>query len=222
MFLEIPDLLAPAETARLVAIARQGRFVDGRISNPHSQVKNNLHHDRADPAFTEASKVLANALMRSEAFRAFALPRRLASPTLTKHGPGMAYGVHCDSASIMAEPRPLRSDLSCTVFLAEPSTYEGGELVIHLGTRPVPFKGAAGSCLVYPSTTLHEVREVSSGERMVGITFIESQIADGGRRELLYELSEVAALEGLKMSWTGRTRLGAVASNLKRMWSEPA
>ena len=86
----------------------------------------------------------------------------------------------------------------------------------------MPFKGASGSCLVYPSTTLHEVRPVTSGERIVGITFIESLIADGARRELLYELNEVAAVEGTKMSWAGRTRLGAVSSNLQRMWSEPA
>jgi PKHD-type hydroxylase len=205
-----------------VEIARAGKFVDGRISNPHSQVKKNLHHDQADPGYAAATKLLADALMRSEPFRLFAFPRRLASPTLTKHGEGMAYGVHCDVASMMVGQRPLRSDLSCTIFLADPAAYGGGELVIHLGTRPIPFKGAPGSCLIYPSTTLHEVRPVTSGERIVGITFIESQIADGARRELLYELNEVAALEGLKMSWSGRTRLSAVSSNLQRMWSEPA
>ena len=222
MFLEIPDLLTPAETARLVAIAKAGKFVDGRISNPHSEVKKNLHHDQSDPGYAQASKLLADGLMRSEAFRRFALPRRLASPTLTKHAPGMAYGVHCDSPSIMAGQKPLRSDLSCTVFLSDPQTYGDGELAVYLGTRQVAFKGAPGSCLIYPSTTLHEVRPVGSGERIVGITFIESQIADGARRELLYEINEVAALEGLKMSWQGRTRLGAVSSNLQRMWSEPA
>ncbi len=205
-----------------MALARAARFVDGRVSNPHSQVKNNLHHGRADPAFAGASKVLAEALMRSERFRGAAFPRRLAPPTLTTHGPGMAYGVHCGTASMAAGQRPLRSDLSCTVFLSDPATYEGGELAVCLGTRPVVFKGAAGSCRVHPSTTLHEVREVASGERIVGITFVESRIADGARRKLLDESNEVAAVEGVKMSWAGRTRLGAVASNLQRMWPEPA
>jgi PKHD-type hydroxylase len=69
--------------------------------------------------------------------------------------------------------------------------------------------------------TLHEVRPVTSGERLCGITFVESRIPDPMKRELLYELNEVAALEGLKMSWEGRTRLSGVSNNLMRMWGEP-
>ena len=220
MFLEIAELLTPPELARLRAIASAGRFVDGRISNPHSIVKKNLHHDRGDAKFGEASHLLAQALHRSEPFRLFAFPRRFAAPTLTKHGPGMAYGAHCDAAQIMSGQAPIRTDLSCTIFLADPDAYQGGELVVHLGTRSVPFKGAAGSALIYPSTTLHEVSEVTAGERLVGITFIESLVPDPAAREMIYELGEVSALEGLKMSWEGRARLDAVVNNLKRKWME--
>jgi PKHD-type hydroxylase len=83
----------------------------------------------------------------------------------------------------------------------------------------VAFKLRPGSAVVYPSTTLHEVTPVTAGERLVGITFIESQIADPAYRELLFELDEVAALEGNNMSWENRTRLQYVRTNLKRIWS---
>ena len=114
----------------------------------------------------------------------------------------------------------LRSDLSSTVFIADPAAYQGGELVIYLGTQPVVMKGQAGSAVVYPSTTLHEVRPVTAGVRLVAVTFIESLIRDEAQRTLMYELNEVAVLEGLKMSWQNRVRLESVRFNLMRMWSE--
>ena len=80
--------------------------------------------------------------------------------------------------------------------------------------------GAAGSAVVYPSSTLHEVRPVTSGERLVGITFIESMVPDPAHRDLLYQLDEVAALEGFNISWENRTRLQYVRNNLRRMWGE--
>ena len=132
----------------------------------------------------------------------------------------MKYGAHSDSAYIAAPPgRPLRSDISVTVFFNDPSTYEGGELSIRLGNRTILAKGEAGAAFVYPSTTLHEVLPVRTGERLVSITFVQSMIADETKRTLLYELNEVAALEGLKMSWNNRVRLGTVRNNLLRQWS---
>ena len=141
---------------------------------------------------------------------------------MTKRRPGMAYGAHYDAAFIPLAPRPLRLDLSCTVFISDPATYEGGELHLHLGDGGMAFRGAPGSAVVYPSTTLHEVRPVTVGERVVAITLIESRVANPLHRELLYSLNEVQALERLAMSWEGRTRLNGVYSNLERLWCEPA
>ena len=106
----------------------------------------------------------------------------------------------------------LRSDLSCTIFLNDPASYEGGALRIQLGTREERFRGAPGSAIVYPSTTMHEVEAVTKGERFVAITFIQSRIADGFRRELLYELNEVAALEGLGMAPENFARLQLIGA----------
>jgi PKHD-type hydroxylase len=96
----------------------------------------------------------------------------------------------------------------------------GGELSIRLGARTVEFKGKAGTAVVYPSNTLHEVKPVTRGERLVGLTFIESMVPDAVHRDLLYELNEVAALEGFNISQENRTRLEYVRNYLRRMWGE--
>lgn len=218
MFKEIPDLLTPAQVAELTRIAAAGRFVDGRISNPHSKVKNNLHlHD--DTAFQKSSQLLTQALLTHEDFRNFAFPVAITPPLMTRYAKGMRYGVHPDAAFIRLPTASIRSDLSCTIFLNDPASYEGGTLRIHLGTRDLRFKGAPGSAIIYPSNQLHEVEEVTSGERLVAIAFIQSQVFDTYHRELLYELNEVAALEGLKMSFENYTRLQLVQQNLLRLWS---
>jgi len=220
MFLEIKGLLTQAEVVRLTALSREVKFVEGRISNPANTSKDNLQADLGDPKYQESTDIVAAAFARSREFNDFAMPKRIAPPLLCRYEPGMKYGAHADAALIPLGDNPLRSDISCTVFIAEPSTYEGGELVTHLGTRPVVFKGEPGDAIVYPSTMLHEVKPVRSGQRLVSITFIESRIADEHRRNQLYELNEIGALEGLKMSWQNRVRLELVRQNLLRMWAD--
>jgi PKHD-type hydroxylase len=110
--------------------------------------------------------------------------------------------------------------LSCTIFLASPESYDGGELVTHLGSRTVSIKLPVGGAVIYPSDMLHEVTPVTRGDRLVGLTFIESRIASTANRELLYEINEIAALEGFNMSWESRTRLQRVQSNLLRLWAD--
>ena len=220
MFLEIPELLSPQEIERLREIGRIGAFIDGRATNPHSQVKKNLHQDLADPLATEVGRTLQMALSRHEGFRNFTFARTMANPNLTIHRPGMHYGLHSDAPFLPLGPRPLRADISCTIFLNPPESYEGGELSVHLGGREVMFKLKPGQAVLYPSNTLHEVKPVTQGERLCGITFIESRIPDARNRELLYDLNEVAALEGFNMSWENRTRLNYVFNSLQRMWGE--
>lgn len=220
MFLELKGFLTPEEVARLAVLGRELKFVDGKASNPANHTKDNLQADKADPRFGESVQIVGNAFARSAEFRDFAFPRRIAPPLLARYEPGMKYGAHADAAHMQVANALLQSDLSATVFIADPSTYEGGELVIHVGTRPVVVKGVPGEAIVYPSSMVHEVRPVRSGTRLVSITFIESQISDEHRRTQLYELGEVAALEGLNMRWENRVRLEAVRQNLIRMWTK--
>jgi len=219
MFLEIQDFLTPAEVARLVELAGKLHFVDGRISNPANIAKNNLQADHADPGYAESSALVAGAFARSEAFRDFAYPTHVAPPLLARYEVGMTYGAHADTAHMRFGNEMKRSDLSATVWLLPPGSYDGGELVVHLGTQPVVIKGVPGSVIVYPSTQLHEVTAVRRGTRLVSITFIESMIPEEHLRTQLYDLSEVAALEGLNMRWENRVRLDAVRNNLLRLWS---
>lgn len=219
MLLKIRNLLAPAEVERLSGLSRELRFVDGRASNPANITKNNLQADAGDPKYTESVQIVNAALVRSREFMDFAMPRRVAPPLLCRYAPGMKYGAHADAALIPLGSSRLRSDLSCTVFINEPSTYDGGELSIVVGNQALAFKGAPGEAIIYPSTTLHEVVPVRTGQRLVSITFIESYIADQHQRMQVYELNEIAALEGANMSWESRVRLDVVRQNLMRMWS---
>lgn len=219
MFKEIPDLLTPQQVAELQSIAASGRFVDGRISNPHSQVKQNLQlHDEA--AYQKSSQLMLKAMFGHEDFRNYAFPVAILPPLLTRYNPQMRYGAHADAAYLQLGNTTLRSDLSCTIFLNDPASYEGGALRISLGSRDIRFRGAPGSAIVYPSSTLHEVEPVTRGERFVAITFIQSRIAETFRRELLYELNEVAALEGLRMDPANFTRLQLIQSQLLRYWGD--
>lgn len=221
MLFKIKGLLNPQEIARLVALSRELKFVDGQATNPANRTKDNLQADSTDPRYAESVQIVGAALARSRDFNDFALPKRIAPPLLCRYEPGMKYGAHADAAIINLASARLRSDLSCTVFIAEPSTYEGGELAIGLGNQTVPVKGAAGDAIIYPSTTLHEVVPVRSGQRLVSITFIESLIPDYHQRLQVYELNDVAAIEGPTMNWESRVRLDVVRQNLLRMWSQP-
>lgn len=219
VFLKIKNLLTAPEISRLVSLSRELKFVDGRVSNPANQTKDNLQADANDPKYAESVQVVSNAFLRSREFMDFALPKRVAPPLLCRYEPGMKYGAHADAALISLGSARIRSDLSCTVFINDPGTYDGGELAVVAGNQTIPFKCAAGEAIVYPSTALHEVVPVRSGQRLVSITFIESFIADQHQRTQVYELNEIAALEGLNMQWENRVRLDVVRQNLMRMWS---
>jgi PKHD-type hydroxylase len=215
MFKEIQNLLTADEVAALRRIASTSQFVDGRASNPHSTVKNNLQlYDKT------ASDLMGRALFGNEQFVNFAFPVILAPPMLSRYAPGMHYGQHADAAYLPLGNKPIRCDVSCTIFVSDPASYEGGALRILLGGRDLRFKGAPGSAIVYPSNMLHEVEPVTKGERLVGLTFIQSRIADATRRELLYELNEIAALEGLGMAPDNYARLQVVQRNLLHRWGD--
>ena len=219
MFIEVPDLLNAAQVQRLRDIAAQAKFVDGRISNPNNKAKNNLQLDHTESSYQESAKLMGEALVQNESVQDFTFMQKIAPPLICRYEPDMSYGIHSDNAFVNVGQTALRSDISCTIFIADPDTYEGGELTIHLGNQSVAVKGAAGSAVLYPSTTLHEVKPVRSGERLVAITFIESQIMDEQKRYLLYQLNEVAALEGYNISWDNRVLLQHISASLHRMWS---
>jgi PKHD-type hydroxylase len=212
-------LLTPAEIQELRRIAATTPFVDGKITNPHNKAKQNQQlHDAG--AYQKSAQILLQAFGRSEEFREFAFPVSIAPPLLTRYQPNMKYGAHADAAFIQLQGGAIRSDLSCTVFLNDPASYEGGALHIRLGDASIRFKLQPGETIVYPSDTLHEVEPVTKGERLVAITFIQSRVPNPFERQMLFELNEVAALEGLKMSHDNFARLQLVQANLLRYFGE--
>jgi PKHD-type hydroxylase len=219
MFLQIDNYLTPAEVQQIAELAAQAKFVAGRRSNPHNETKDNLIADPDDPMSQNAAQIALAALQRNEQSRDFAFPQRMAVPTLARYEAGMEYGPHIDAAFLPLSSQPLRTDVSCTMFISNPGDYEGGELVIYLGSEFVHIKGNAGSAVFYASTQLHQVEPVRFGSRLVMITFIESQIPDPLQREVLFALGEVRAYEGGKMDWRLRTQLEYVFANLHRMWA---
>ena len=213
------QVLTAEEILECRRIAAAVPFVDGRISNPHNKVKQNeqLH----DPdAYQKSSELLRQAMLRSPEFMEFAFPVAFAPPMMTRYKPGMKYGAHSDAAFIQLSGTTIRSDLSCTIFLNEPQDYDGGELNISLGDAKLNFKLRPGEAIVYPSDTFHQVNPVTRGERLVAITFIQSRIQDPFRRNLLFELNEVAALEGLRMDQQNFARLQLVQQQLLRHWAD--
>jgi PKHD-type hydroxylase len=219
MFLLVKDVLTAAEVDQIRQIANVIRFVDGRASNPHNTAKNNLQMDPSQPEAQRASQIAGQAIGRNEEIRNFTFFKRIASPMLSRYEVGMTYGAHADAAYLPLPNGALRSDVSATLFIGEPSGYEGGELVIHLGSESVKIKGDPGSMILYPSTTLHEVAPVTSGQRLSMFTFMESFIPNQIHRELLYSVNEVAALEGFNMKWENRMRLQFVSASLHRLWA---
>ncbi len=213
------QILDDAEIAECRRIAASAPFIDGRISNPHNLAKQNEQlHDPA--AYQKSSELLKQALTRTPEFLEFAFPVAMAPPMMTRYKPGMKYGAHADAAFIQLPGATIRSDLSCTIFLNDPADYDGGDLHLRLGDAELTFKLKPGEAIVYPSDTFHQVVPVTRGERLVAITFIQSRVQDPFRRNTLYELNEVAALEGLKMDPENYGRLQLIQQNLLRYWSD--
>jgi len=216
----LPNVLSAAELHAVRELLPQVRFADGRMTNPDSTIKQNLQAPQEDPANQRIALIARDALMRYGELRVFAQPRTMARTTVVRYEPGMNYGWHVDEALFPSTP-PIRSDLSCTVFLNDPSEYDGGELTIQLGAQELSYKLEPGSAILYPSTTIHRVTPVTRGVRIAAITWLQSWVADSNRRELLVQLEEARTLAA---SGGDRQRLQvlleSLRTNLFRMWAD--
>jgi PKHD-type hydroxylase len=223
MLLAIPGLLNPAQLDKIHEILAGAEFVDGRLSAGFAaaRVKNNLELKQDPGRIQRLVRVLMASLAHNETFRFAALPHRVADPIIARYAPGMTYGDHVDDPIMGAGGPRFRTDVSMTIFLSPPDSYEGGELTVRtpFGDRKV--KLPAGDAVIYPSSSLHGVREVTSGERLVALTWIQSYVRDAARRELLYELN--LARERLLKDAPGAETTGYVDrsyANLVRMWAD--
>lgn len=214
----LSNVLEPAELRQIEALLPQVGFADGRITNRDSTVKKNLQAPQDDPANEQIALIARAALFRHADLRTFAQPRTLARTTVARYEPGMTYGWHVDEALFASTP-PIRSDLSCTIFLNPPDAYDGGELVMQLGAQELAYKLEPGQAILYPSTTIHQVAPVTRGVRIAAITWLQSWIADAHQRELMIQLEEARARAGLADPRL-TVLLGSLRANLFRMWAD--
>lgn len=216
----LPNVLTAAELQAVRELLTQVRFGDGRVTNPDSSVKQNLQAPQEDPANARIAQIAREALVRYADVRTFAQPRSMARTTVVRYEPGMNYGWHVDEAMFPSTP-PMRSDLSCTVFLNSPGDYDGGELTIQLGAQELSYKLEAGSAILYPSTTIHRVSPVTRGVRLAAITWLQSWVADANQRELLVQIEEARALAaGGGDPARLQVLLESLRTNLFRMWAD--
>jgi len=160
---------------------------------------------------------LTNAILANQTIRSSAQPDRFARIMMNRYGEGMEYGAHVDAAYIDG----ARTDLSFTLFVSDPSDYDGGELVIDSAGAEDSIKLAAGSLVLYPSTSLHRVTKVTRGERIACIGWIKSRIRSPEDRAALFDLDRIAAdLAAAGAPGEIRDRLANVRNNLLRRWGE--
>ena len=218
----LSNVLTPAELQAVRELLPQVRFGDGRVTNPDSTVKQNLQAPQEDPANARIAQIARDAFMRHADLRIYAQPKQMARTTMVRYEPGMTYGWHVDEALFPSNP-PLRSDLSCTLFLNPPQEYDGGELTIELGAQLLTYKLEPGSAILYPSTTIHRVSPVTRGVRLAAITWLQSWIADGARRELMVQLDEARAIAAAQPGGPDlrmQVLLESLRTNLFRMWAD--
>jgi PKHD-type hydroxylase len=223
MLLTIPGLLNSAQLDKIREILAGAEFVDGRLSAGFAaaRVKNNLELKQDPDRIQHLIRIVMASLGHNETFRFAALPHRVADLIVARYAPGMTYGDHVDDPIMGAGGPRFRTDVSMTIFLNPPDSYEGGELTVRtpFGDRKV--KLPAGDAVIYPSSSLHHVAEVTAGERLVALTWIQSYVRDAARRELLYELN--LARERLLKDSPGTETTGYVDrsyANLVRMWAD--
>nr|WP_318728618.1 Fe2+-dependent dioxygenase [Roseofilum sp. Guam] len=221
MIVRIPNVLTEEELQHLTTYFAEAEFVEGKLTAGwHTQqVKHNqqLPHHRKTK---NLSSLISKALERNQLFQVLARPKVVHSILLSRYREGMSYGRHVDNA-LMGGSNFLRSDLSFTVFLSDPNSYTGGELVIEQADDEKGYKLEAGSAIVYPSTTLHRVESVLTGERLVAVGWVQSLIRDRDQREILFDLETVKrslyAREGKTSEFDLITKSVA---NLLRKWAE--
>ncbi len=226
MLIAVPDVLDPGEVTRVRALIDAAEWIDGNAtSGPQSALaKRNEQLPEDSAAAREAGGIILDALGRSALFVAAALPLKVFPPLFNRYAGGQDFGLHVDNAIRIKRGSDfrIRSDMSATLFLADPETYDGGELVIEDQFGQQSVKLPAGHMVVYPASSLHRVAPVTRGLRVASFFWLQSMVRDDGARRILFDLDQgvqaVAAAQGQGDPAT--VRLTGVYHNLLRRWAD--
>lgn len=223
MIVEIAELLDAEELAKLRGLLRSAKWGDGRMSagTQSAKVKRNQQLPETAREIGPARAIVHAALERNALFFAAALPANIVPPLFNRYGEGMGFGAHIDNAmrSIPGSAERVRTDLSATLFLSEPESYDGGELVIEDSYGEKSVKLAAGSMVLYPGTSLHRVESITRGERVASFFWIQSMIRDESARRILFDMDvAIASLRQQLGDTAPLITLTGAYHNLLRRW----
>ncbi|HZG19759.1 MAG TPA: Fe2+-dependent dioxygenase [Herbaspirillum sp.] len=227
MLVTIPQLLDPAtlQTVRGLLEAAGPAWVDGRVTAGYqgAPLKFNQQIDERAEVALQCQHLIVSALERHPRFISAALPNLIYPPMFNRYGEGMGFGAHVDG-SVRIHPhtgRKLRTDVSATLFLAEPAEYDGGELQIEDSYGMHSVKLAAGDMVLYPATSLHSVTPVTRGVRMGCFFWVQSLVRDDGQRQMLFDMDNaIQRLNQTDADAHARRTLVGCYHNLLRQWSD--
>ncbi len=223
MLVTIPEVLNKEEISVIQDLMSTANFHAGSASagSEAERVKNNHEMFISEAETQRLNNLVMGKLIKNPTYIATAFAAKIAAPYYAKYTEGMNYGNHVDDPVMGPANQRYRSDISITLFLNAPENYEGGELVISTAFGEQKVKLNAGDAVLYPSSSTHRVAEVTKGERLVAVTWLQSTIRDPAKREILFNLSQ--ARETLIKSSAGSSELEQLSNgyvNLLRMWSD--
>lgn len=223
MLTQISRLLDPQQLEAARNIIATGQFADGSQSAGMAaqRVKHNEELSLDQAHLKDLNNLVMGSLVKHPVYRSAALPLKVAAPYYAHYTEGMSYGEHVDDPIMGTGSELYRSDVSITVFLSNPDEYEGGELVIQTSFGEQQVKLPAGDAVLYPSSSTHRVAEVTRGERLVAVSWVQSLVQDPEKRALLHDLNQ--ARETLLRDKPDNEETRQVNQsyiNLVRMWSD--
>jgi PKHD-type hydroxylase len=224
MLLHIEKVLDTAAAARMRARLEAAEWIDGRetVGPQGAEVKRNQQLPDTSPLRLELGREVLSACARHPGFHAATLPVKILPPRFNRYAGGGTYGPHVDGAVMaLADGSQLRSDIACTLFLAEPDTYDGGGLIVDDTYGEHEAKLPAGDAIVYPASSLHRVEPVTRGARVAAFFWIQSLVRDEGQRRTLLQLdASIQQLTARGADAAALRQLTGVYHNLLRQWSE--
>jgi PKHD-type hydroxylase len=226
MMVHIPNVLTAEQVARCREVFDQAQWADGRVTAGYqsAQVKKNLQLPENGPEARALGDMVLAALERSPLFISAVLPQRVFPPLFNRYDESMSFGSHVDNAirPITGTSMRLRTDVSATLFLSDPESYDGGELVVEDTYGNHAVKLPAGDMIIYPATSLHHVTPVTRGVRLASFFWVQSMVRDVSRRALLFDLDmSIMQLNKEVPKSPSLVMLTGVYHNLLRQWAEP-
>ncbi|MFQ6372068.1 Fe2+-dependent dioxygenase [Shewanella sp. YIC-542] len=223
MLIEIPQVFSKTEVQQLRQQLDARPWIDGNQTSGSwaATRKNNRQLSQQDPLAQELGQMIIQRLLAQPLFVSAALPLQFYPPLFNRYQGGQCFGYHIDNAIRHTDEGMVRTDLSATLFLSEPESYEGGELMIQDTYGQQRVKLAAGSLVLYPASSLHQVTPVTAGERTAAFMWLQSMVRDNEQRQLLFQLDQsIQQLSAQQASSQEIFNLTGVYHNLLRRWSE--